>query len=276
MRRVVIVLQSSENKDTSLAIWQRLRTLAKPFPFEVDHEDPAFGLPNHTDFTRGEAAAASLTPKGVARIALSDTFFNQPEEQLGVLFHELVHIRLFLGRFARCYRRMKEIETHFNQLPPASNAEDARLGEYHWAVVAALIQLPHEIGVDTYMALPGHDWLSQEVWTTRARAFHQGYLVLSDNDCPAVFRPYVLFHRLLATELGLRVLPDIAEKPALVTLRDERLNALREACDERLFNSLSDSRRRLLAIDVSTNDEDPDSYSEVADAVQALSIHQTN
>src|SRR5262245_33554553 len=84
-----------------------------------------------------------------------------------------------------------------------------------------------------------------------------------------ILRPYVLLHRLAATELGLVVLPDIAERMALRKQQEQLVDALRTACRPDLYEWLDGQRRRLLAIDVRTNDPDPDSYTEVLNRVLA-------
>ena len=264
MLPVLLALPDSERVAEIVSLWRELRARAMPFPIETGDEEPETKyLPCCDPPNFASSTILRHLPK--ARICFSNRFFALGHEtQLGVLLHEVVHIRLFRGRLSRSFQSSRDAEDDERAREYSGDKDEADFGVARWKVANGLLLLVHEIGVDRFMSGSRYGWLSNDYWADRAHHFYLSDSLLSDELTSPSMVAYVAFYRLVAAELGLAVLPDIPERRAVEERQIQRAEALAEACeDDETRDWLDSVRCQLLEIDVSANEPDACSYDEV-------------
>lgn len=249
--------------------WTALTAAIHPLPYTPDAVHPTTlerscdGIPASAD-ANAEVVPARGNSPGYARICLTDRFFARcADERVLVLLHELVHIRLYLGRLAANYAAIAEL---LHRRPAV--ALRAGFDEDRATLAADTLTLAQEIGVDRFILAnyPAH--------IATYRRMRRGFYEVPEVNTvrampwPALFI-YRAFNYLVKAGLGVSVVEDRADRDAIQRRYDALLAELRtEAGDN--FGRFDDSLRNLLSIRIDTDDRDPDAYREIFDRINAV------
>ncbi len=276
--KVLLGVPSADYEGEARTLWQELTSKVSPFPVDVSDADLEVFHGRCDDLLlTGDEASATLvfdvdalpdTTRRIPRLCLGQQLFARPHEiQLAVLLHEIVHIRLNLGRLRKHFSRGSQLEEGVGY--QVVLGDEIIFAEARNRVAFGLLGLVDEIGVDRFMATQ-YAWLSTDYWDARHRNFYLDAQLIADKDISLSLRPYAAFYRLVALDLGLMVLKASSSRDQLVARRAEYVDALATTCDEETASWLERSRIKLLAFDPIPIEPDPDAYDELCERVLAL------
>jgi hypothetical protein len=283
--RVRLGIPKADRRDDAVALWRELKAKAVPFPVECSEEewDVRWGQTGcEFQMLRGGAITTVSRTEEPSLICLSEEVLQEPcDVQLGVLLHEVIHIRLGLGRLHKNFLASLAFKSRSQARASTSNRDKYIFACVSNAVAKSLLDLVAEIGVDRFMASPRYAWMiSAHYWRARCRNFYlDGTRSLIDDDTrslidpqgiPTSLQPYAAFYELVALDLGLSVVTNEEDREALRSRRDACAAALAATCNDETAGWLERSRIKLFAFDPVPTDPDDDAYDEVCERVLAL------
>lgn len=275
LMRVVIAVPNPEREPATRALWEELMARAVPFPVQVTGvvELTADWVNRGCQNDMPEIAEALATYRhrsNTGRICLGHALFARPcDVQLGILLHEVVHLRLFEGRLHKNFLASLDVE--------AREGGREVLGDGVFPIVRmhfafALLKLVTEVAVDKFMATQ-HPWVSTDYWEARCRAFYSdgARSIAADEDVTSSLRPYAALYQHVALELGLMVLPAGRAKQELFARRDDYAGAIAAATVDRESEAwLKEWGTNVLNCDPIPTQPDECAYDEVCERILAL------